>query len=235
MDAERQIRFLYPPFFLLASLLFGLYLDSAKDFRDVLALPDSEGWWKDAAGLLIGGSVAIVVTGFFIAVVSHCLLWGLVKILFKRQYESMVSQNALGEIWRHLGVEGQADQTQALYAVASFDHGFLDKGTHDWLTRRWNAVNISVNSTLALGLALLIGMVLSINVGCAWLSGTVIVGAFLMGNAILAWRETIGMLEFQARRKHQKSANPGSRAIEGSSAAQPNDTLQRSGDAARRA
>jgi len=34
MDPERTIRFLYPPLFLIASLLWGLWLDTAKSLGD---------------------------------------------------------------------------------------------------------------------------------------------------------------------------------------------------------
>lgn len=36
MDQERQVRFLYPPFFFVMSLLFGLILDPSRSLSDIV-------------------------------------------------------------------------------------------------------------------------------------------------------------------------------------------------------
>ncbi|MFZ0864791.1 MAG: hypothetical protein WCA27_21455 [Candidatus Sulfotelmatobacter sp.] len=114
-----------------------------------------------------------------------------------------------------------------LYAVATFDHELLPKGTHDWIVRRFNAFTVAYNS----GLAILISVIIVGLRGCHhwsfqgvcgmsemqwqqqarwawfgskfwWLAVNILLMALLFCAAFRSWKETMGMIEFQARRKN---------------------------------
>lgn len=208
IDPERKIRFLYPPFFLLASLLLGLYFDPNRSLNDILPIMGSD-WIKVIVGALIGGGLIVIVAGFFIGTISLCILRLAFKVFGKRQHEAVLSQGCLEQIWKQLHATGAPCQNQTLYAAATFDHELLPKGIHDWLTRRWNAFNISVNSGVAFALALIIGKVLSIDIGIEWCVTSVIVAGFLTWSVILAWRDTMGMIEFQSHREPKNTDQNG--------------------------
>ena len=69
MDQDRQIRFAIPPFFLLASLLWGAHL-GGRDLTPILK-PDTA---KEVLGLLGAAVVAIIPMGFRISSLSIILL-----------------------------------------------------------------------------------------------------------------------------------------------------------------
>lgn len=219
MDAERQVRFLYPPFFLLASLAYGLFLDPARSLDDFLPTNVSN-WKEDIVPVLIGASVFVLVTGFFIGTISMLvrrlvsnfillllrvlrwmkvpLPWKWAEAMIKYRWirdEAVLTDAALSGIEKHL--RRSVAPSDALYAAATFDHGHLNKGIHDWITRRWNAFNISVNSMVALFLSLVIGQYLAmINLDARWLSLSAVVGLVLLFGAIVSWNDTMKMIEF---------------------------------------
>ena len=85
--------------------------------------------------------------------------------------------------------------------MATFDHELLAPGIHTWLLRRWNAFNVAAHSVVALALAHLLAPAFSIPLGCAWLATTVVSIAILGWTAFNAWRDTMGMIEFQSHRQ----------------------------------
>ena len=232
MDAERQIRFLYPPFFLLASLAYGWHLDgkSIDDFFYKTGSTEESAQTTGGNGfipLLVAGSVFVIVTGYFIGTVSMLSRWFLINVFallvrglrrarnkplpwkwseaFEKSSwvrdEAVLSDIALSGIERHLCLPRELDRSYALYAAASFDHGHLAKGIHDWLTRRWNAYNISVNSIAALVMALFAGWCSDdIDVTCRWVVVSAITGAPLLFSGVMAWKDTMAMIEFQSQR-----------------------------------
>ena len=97
MDQDRQIRLAIPPFFLLASLLWGAYLGSL----DLLSLlkPDTA---KEVLGLVAAAAVAILPVGFLISTISVVLLSVLAAIFRKPTYEAVLDNDTLGRIWPKL-------------------------------------------------------------------------------------------------------------------------------------
>jgi len=71
-DQERQIRFLYPPFFLLASLLWGLYLDPNRCLSDILPTTSFPAEASKILGLIAGGGIFIIAAGFLSLTGVHC-------------------------------------------------------------------------------------------------------------------------------------------------------------------
>ncbi len=203
MDKERQIRFLYPPLFLLASLAWGLYLDPSKTLSDILPVTGATMGADKLIGVIAAGGTLVLVFGFLIGAISVSLL-RLAFCLFGREYEVVVSDACLDRIWAKLRTTQSKDTKQALYAGVTFDHELLSKGVHDWLTRRWHAFNISAHSCVALLLAHGLGWPLGIQQQAAWLCSTGVAVFFLVANAVVAWRETMGMIEFQSYRSLDK-------------------------------
>ena len=97
MDQNRQIRFAIPPFFLLASLLWGAYL-GGLDLSPVF----KPGTAKEVLALLATAAVAVVPMGYLISTLSVAFLRGLVAIAKKPTYEAVLSDTTLVCIWCQL-------------------------------------------------------------------------------------------------------------------------------------
>ena len=138
MDKDRQIRMLVPPFFLIASVLWGAYLtgnlnalvhgvagDEAASVRSVLAV------------LAVGA--ATLPAGYAIGAVTIFTLRELLGWLFPlRNYEIPISPQAMKQIREKL--RAPASVTFDLCAAATFDHVELQPKIHEWLFRRWSLV-----------------------------------------------------------------------------------------------
>jgi hypothetical protein len=195
MDQDRQIRLAIPPFFLLASLLWGAYLGGL----DLLFLKPEAA--KEVLGLLAATAVVILPIGFLISAISVTILGGLAAIFRKPTYEAVLDGSTLARIWPKLGSNQSKDAKLTLYAAATFDHELLAPGIHTWLLRRWNSFNVAAHSIVALTLAHAVGLFFPIPQGCAWWTTTVASIALLGLRAFKAWRETMKMIEFQSHRQ----------------------------------
>ncbi|MHB0972115.1 MAG: hypothetical protein ACYC7A_17385 [Thermoanaerobaculia bacterium] len=200
MDQDRQIRLAIPPFFLLASLLWGAYL-GGLDLSPILK-PDTA---KEVLGLLAAAAVAILPVGFLISTISVTLLGVLAACFGKSTYEAVLDDSTLKRIWPKLGSGQERDAKLTLYAAATFDHELLAPGIHSWLLRRWNSFNVAAHSIVALALAHAVAPVFSIPQGCAWWATTGVSIALLGWTAFKAWRDTMRMIEFQSNRQQKSS------------------------------
>jgi hypothetical protein len=198
MDQDRQIRFVIPPFLLLASLLWGAHLGHS----DLSAIWQPE-LAKNLLGVLAAAVVVIVPIGFLISALSVLLLRLLAMSWGKPTYEAVLSDSTLERIWCHLRSKQEIDKRLTLYAAATFDHELLPAGIHAWLLRRWNSFNVAAHSIVALLLAHFVGFIFSIpQVRWWWVSTLVLVGLLCI-IAFNAWRETMEMIEFQSYRRQK--------------------------------
>ncbi len=205
MDKDRQIRFLYPPFFFLASLLWGLYLDPAKSLSDFIPAAGSSVKTDALITTIIGGGVAILVLGFLIGTITVSGLRFGFFLFARRHFEVVVSKAAFERIRQQVIPSlTPLDRRQRFCSAVTFDHELISKGVHQWLIRRWSAFHVSANSVVALILAPIAGSHLNISVGCDWGWTTAIICIILLINAILAWRETMNMIDFQSHRQQAK-------------------------------
>jgi len=218
MDEDRQIRFLISPFFFYFSLLWWAFassqthnwLSSLKvgDLKDTLAIVAALG----AATLPLGYSIGTI----GILVLRLCF-WVRTKLFpdAERQiYEAWLSPDAFGRVVTKLGAPLEK-RSSLLYAAASYDHGLLAEGIHKWLMRRWNAFFIAFNSAFSLLISLAVVPIRAIYTGSlhrtpgyqyygllwCWFVTNLLLIVVLSLTAYFAWRETMGMLEFQTRRK----------------------------------
>jgi hypothetical protein len=208
MDQDRQIRFVIPPFFLLASLLWGAHLggcdllskfkpDNAKDQLGVLAA---------TLGVLAATAVLIVPAGYLISIISETALRILAKIRRWPTYEAHLKDDTLGRIWDQLHIKDDfaKDKKKALYATATFDHELLDKGVHTWLMRRWNSFNVAVHSIVALLLAHVFALPIQFrHIAWWWWTWTIVLVLILLCLARSSWRETMAMIEIQSYRQQK--------------------------------
>jgi hypothetical protein len=95
-------------------------------------------------------------------------------IFRKPTYEAVVNAATLDRIWGQLQSTLRKDAKLTLYATATFDHELLASGIHTWLLRRWNSFNVAFHSVVALGLAHLVALIVSIPQGRAWLASTLV-------------------------------------------------------------
>jgi hypothetical protein len=200
MDQDRQIRLLIPPFLFFASLVVGLLFDNPRWAQL------SQSYTKDSLvplGAVI--AAALLPIGFILSAASGIVL-RLLFLPFRKPYEACLSSEALQSMYQLTGVDDQifpkpdGTASDQLFAAVSFDHSIIESGIHTWIMRRWNAFNISTTSLVALILALSVAPLFAIHRSRSWWITSVAVGFLLVVNAILAWRGTMHMVEFQAVR-----------------------------------
>jgi len=158
MDQDRAIRFAIPPFFLLASLLWGAHLGDFDFSAWLLSTgnltTEKLDFARELLGLLAATAVAIVPVGFLISSLSVFLLRVIALIARRPTYEAVLDNHTLQRIWNQLHNHSHTvNQSQTLYAVVTFDHELLKAGIHRWLLRRWNSFNVAAHSIVALVLA----------------------------------------------------------------------------------
>ncbi len=185
MDPERQIRFSYPPLFLIASVLWGLKIDTAKSIGDIVPLALFKEPGSSFVTVVAGGGVLVVALGLLIGSISLVLLRSVVWLWNRQSHEAVLSPTALNKIRLILGYRDLRTPRDTLFLAATFDHDRLVKPIYTWILRRWNAFNISSSSIVALGLALLLGGRLGIQVGCEWLWTSLVFGPVF--GAAAAW------------------------------------------------
>jgi len=211
MDKDRKIRFLVSPLFFVASLLLGLLLDRTQtltNFLPCVVLDRSK--LPLLVALLAGGGIVVFTLGYVIGTTTYVILrvpfmiaahfgWG------SGSHEIALSDESLGLIWRKVGAPGEPDRSRMFFAGTTFDHDILQKkhkGVHRWIVRRWNAFSIAATSVFALLLSLGVGKYgLRIRMTCGYLILVTITCVVLGFEAYTAWRDTMGMLNFQARRQ----------------------------------
>jgi hypothetical protein len=159
---------------------------------------------KEVLGLLAAATVAILPLGFLISSVSILLIRLLARFLGKPTYEPSLTDAAYGQVWTQVHAPLPKDKTKTLYAVATFDHELLTPGVHTWLMRRWNAFNTAAHSAVALFLAHVMASYFHIPQTWRWVGWTALLFVLLVLIAVIAWRETMAMIEFQASRDRQR-------------------------------
>jgi hypothetical protein len=197
MDKDRQIRFLIPPFFLVASLLWGAYLSGQlnNDWTPRLAI--------STLGVI---GVSALPVGYAIGVLTIAALRGLWRVLWlcrvvpNKSYELPLSKVAIEKLWGLLDCSLVRQSRLDLCAAAVFDHAQLKPRIHEWLIRRWNAFNISSQCVAAMLLSIPMAHALHIHIFAWalwrwWASIAVLVVVFVY-QAYSAWRDTRNMFDF---------------------------------------
>jgi len=199
LDQLRELRFLLPPFFFFASLASGAYLDPAYQLLCKLHQ------FKDSQAIVIASvGAATVPVGFLIGVVSMMLLAGLSRLTRWQQWDVPHSESTVGAMWRSFGLS--REKRLDLQAVSTFDRVFIHKEILDWLVRRWTAFLVSVNSTVALLLGILVvPRLLGIHPPRYWYYTMFGTCGLLLLHAGIALYETRAMGEFQAAIAERKS------------------------------
>jgi len=213
MDQIRKIRFLIPPFFFIASMLFVIYYSSpAREFLSTLKnFIDEKDSYKFLIAIFSAGAISILPIGFLIGSFSYAILRAIFFLFRSRgcKYEVCLNRDYLKRIWIKIGlrkpyysfVEEQLDDL-IYYATITFDHHILfkkRKGIHDWLVRRWNAFNISVHCISALILSYVLSWLLEAKMPSVWYTITLSIIIVLVINAVCTWRETMKMMDFQSK------------------------------------
>ena len=107
---------------------------------------------------------------------------------------------ALDRIWQHLQLAGSRTPADTLYLSAILDHDLIPERLHRWIFRRWSMFYVSVNSATAIFLSLVVGPLLGITLCSTWPCEALATMLLLSMLAKWAWHDTMGMLDFQARR-----------------------------------
>jgi hypothetical protein len=193
MDQIRQIRYLIAPFFFYGSIIFGMW----NQDRCWVPKPFDSG----TAAILIP---AIIPVGFLLNLVSRAVLSRWIEYFKFRNPET------LDEIHRKLAVVKSMQELDSLhkpsgnvgwYLQAAFDHGFIDKGSHEWILRSWSGFFVSADSGFGLILAFFVGALLfDVDPTWLWVVGTFGITCLLFWNAKNCRQRCIDMIELQAWR-----------------------------------
>ena len=207
MDDDRRIRFLVAPLLFFASLAWGFLRDPVRKVADILPGLKLEKL-PDFFGVLVGGGVAVFTAGFVIGTLTYVTLR--LAFFLKARFlggstchEISFSDHVLEHVWRRVEAPGKPDRRQELFAGVTFDHGLLraqHEGVQRWVVRRWNAFSVAVTSTTGLLLSIGIGTLAGLRLSKEWWLPVAIVSLLFVASAVAAWRDTMGMLSFQAMR-----------------------------------
>jgi len=213
MDEDRKIRFLVSPLMFFASLSWGLLCDATQNLGNLLpGLGLKLDKLPDLITLLAGGGIAVFTVGYVIGTTTYVLLRLAFIVGARRGYgsgshEIALSKEAFLLVWDRIGAPGEPDHTRMFFAASTFDHDVLrrqHKGIHQWIARRWNAFSVAATSVTGLLLSLFAGVAFQIELTCRWCLPVVVTSVVLSIAAIVAWRDTMKMLNFQAAR-HQRT------------------------------
>lgn len=211
MDRERQIRFLYPPFFTIFSVLLALYLDDTRSLQSILPNLGTETKAVEIIAALLGGGIIVIILGFIIGTITINLLRFFFWIFRIKHYEEHLTEETYKKIFDKVNIKNGTKE-QRFYSVVTFDHEIVSSEVHQWNVRRWNSFNISANSLTALILSIPITFYLNINFHCIWIIFIPIICILSLVNAVIAWKQTMAMIEFQSRREQLPGKNKSSNA-----------------------
>lgn len=139
MDKDRQIRLLIPPFFLLASVLWGAYL-SGDLAAFLLPSAESAANLKSILSIVAVAGVATLPLGYAIGVLTITILTIFSRLFPQHAFDVPVSDTAMKAIWKRLRLSEQP-RDRARYATAVFDHYLLKSPLHLWLFRRMECIS----------------------------------------------------------------------------------------------
>jgi hypothetical protein len=206
MDPFRQIRIIFGPSVLFFSLLVGAWSNGTR-------VPDNS-----ITTIVAIAAAAIVPAGFAIGGLTTLILNGLWLIISrKNHYQAHVSEAAWENIFLSLSTAPKPDlkndsgchvRLLRLYAAATFVRIRMDKQIHELLERRYQAFTAFVNGCVALGLSLVVGWVIGIEVTCKWTWITV--SLFLLFSIVagVTWREMMKLLECAALTTNERDRFP---------------------------
>ena len=218
MDEDRRIRFLIAPMLFFASVAWAVVSDPNSKLSTLLpgVSISIDSWWQGLAALAAGGILTVAI-GVVIGTISHVLLrmgfWLKAKLFGgSTTHEISVDPATLKLMWHKLKESGAPKVRDQLFIGVTFDHDVLLKdheGVHRWLVRRWNAFSVAVTSMTGLALSFLVlACLLNVSLAGKWWAVVSIAFLSFSAVAVLAWRDMMGMLSFQARRV-SGSANEG--------------------------
>lgn len=210
MDEDRRIRFLIAPMLFFASVAWAVICDPNSTFSELIpGASISMDTWSQALAVLAAGGIATVAIGVVIGTISHVALragfWVKAKIRGgSTTHEISLDTTTLGLMWTKLEESGTPNARDELFIGITFDHDILLKnhaGVHQWLVRRWNAFSIAVTSITGLVLSfVVVSCLLNVSLSARWWAVVSIAFLSFFVVAVLAWRDMMGMLSFQARR-----------------------------------
>jgi hypothetical protein len=199
--AEKQVRFLYPPLILIASLALGVFLDPNCKYHNVIGMEITKNW----VSLIFGTTLILFVAGYIIGTLTITIL----RILFIGKNGVYELPSKSSDVIRSLNKKllykrRFIAKEEELYAYATFDHATIEKDTHSWIQRRWSAFHTASNSATSLVISLIIGtLCLDIKFTVFWLLTVLIFFYIFILASYKARKETIEMINFQVRIKKQ--------------------------------
>jgi hypothetical protein len=122
MDPDRQIRFLYPPLFFVASIAWGLRLDPSRWIGDIVPLSLFKESGSAILAVVAGGGVVVAALGLLINTIPWMLFRIIALARGEQSHEAVLSSKGLERIRNILGYRFPQTQEDALFLVATFDH-----------------------------------------------------------------------------------------------------------------
>lgn len=210
MDEDRKIRFLVAPVLFVTSLAWLVASDPCRGISDLIpGISVNLDKLSNVIAVLTGGGIVVFTLGFVIGTISYVVLrFGFyVKARIcggASSHEVSLDKATLDLMWSRVNASGKPDPSKAVFAGVTFDHDMLrskHEGVHLWLIRRWSAFSIAVTSTTGLLLSLGLGALTNFAYTAKWWVPVFMASVFFIISAVLAWRDTMGMLRFQAGRQ----------------------------------
>jgi len=177
MDPIRQIRFLIPPFFFYASLLWGVYWsDPCHNMFNLMFHADLN--WTAIVGFAVAMALPV---GFLIGTLTHVFLIVLFRIKWpEHDYDFYCTRGTLLKIFRKFRTSFSVSSYESMgndekkkskfLTLLSLIQGELFNKCPEifsYATRVWTAYILSANSAMSLFLAPVLGFFL-FGVGLSW-------------------------------------------------------------------
>lgn len=223
MDQERQIRFLYPPIIVISFFLwrFLANTDGYCSFLHAIESLKSLNAIGSSLTIILAGTSMILVCGFLLGTFTFTLMkFGALLCLivkyyfedpktltsprdFSASHEFPLREETRRNIWDQVfshKPHTTHDPSLNLMASAWLDRNHSGEGITLWITRRWNAFNVSANICVGVSLAMywFSGKSNYAEIPKNWtFAGWFLICAFAL-NGFLARLETMRMLRFLA-------------------------------------
>lgn len=205
MNTDRQIRFLYPPILVLAYFLWRFLEDERgrSAICNLYRFAKQEDFVSGGITLALAAGTLVVVLGYLLGSITYFVMRLLAVVFGHRTHEATFNRTDRELIWQAvMPASVKYRREDAWLASVWVDASLAGRDIHEWTARRWNGFNLAANICMGIVLTFVAFAVFAGNwsVTKTWVAVGVIAEVGFGTIAVLAWKDTMGMIRFSAER-----------------------------------